>query len=151
MALSFSVHITMTDFVEEIPIQEFMEGMHQYPIHSNGLLDPPKQLADIVESVIGAIFIDSNSSLETVWKVFRRVAEPLIGPDTLGKHPVSELYQLCQKNRMNVSFMKDTWTESTSVDVLVDGCLFGSGMCSKKEIAQNRAAKAALDRLKMIL
>ncbi|PKU85376.1 ribonuclease 3-like protein 3 [Dendrobium catenatum] len=53
----------------EWQIKEFMEGINQYPIHSNGLLDPPKALANIVESVIGAIFIDSNSSLEIVWKV----------------------------------------------------------------------------------
>lgn len=54
---------------DHIQIQDFMEGMKEHPNHSNGLLDPPKALADIVESVLGAIFMDSDSSLETVWKV----------------------------------------------------------------------------------
>lgn len=43
--------------------------MKEYPNHSNGLLDPPKVLADVVESLLGAIFMDSNKSLEIVWKV----------------------------------------------------------------------------------
>lgn len=50
-------------------IQEFIEGMKDYPLHSNGLLNAPKALADIVESTIGAIFTDSNCSFDTVWKV----------------------------------------------------------------------------------
>ncbi|KAH0457788.1 hypothetical protein IEQ34_013103 [Dendrobium chrysotoxum] len=53
----------------EKEIKKFMEGMNQYPIHSNGLLDPLKAFANIVESVIGAIFIDINSSLKINWNV----------------------------------------------------------------------------------
>lgn len=49
-------------------ILEFVEAMEKYPLHSNGLLKVPKVLADIVESTIGAIFMDCNST-ETVWKV----------------------------------------------------------------------------------
>ncbi|KAJ0989237.1 hypothetical protein J5N97_007593 [Dioscorea zingiberensis] len=136
----------------EKQIQEFMESLLEYPIHSNGLLDPPKILADIVESLLGAIFFDSNSSLEIVWEVYRRLAEPLINPETLGKHPVSELHELCQKNRMELRFLKETWTEDTSIEVLVDGNSVGSATYgNKKEIAQNRAAKAALDWLKNAL
>ncbi|KAL0915255.1 hypothetical protein M5K25_015658 [Dendrobium thyrsiflorum] len=133
-------------------IKEFMEGINQYPIHSNGLFDPPKALANIVESVIGAIFIYSNSYLEIVWKTFKKLADPLISLNTLGKQSVSKLYELCQKNKMKVSFEKDIWMKSMTVKVFVDGNLYGSGTyVHKKEIVQNRAAKAALDRLGMIL
>nr|CAD1842585.1 unnamed protein product [Ananas comosus var. bracteatus] len=133
-------------------IQDFMEAMLDYPIHSNGLLDPPKVLADIVESLLGAVFIDSNKSLDTVSKVFKKLAEPLIRLETLGKHPVSELYELCQKLGWGVRFMKDGWTENLTVEVLIDGKLVGSATYGhKKEIAQNRAAKAALDKLKETL
>lgn len=34
-------------------------------------LDPPKVLGDILESLAGAIFVDSGMSLEKVWEVFR--------------------------------------------------------------------------------
>lgn len=158
--------------------------MLDYPIHSNGLLDPPKALADVVESLLGAVFIDSNSSLETVWEVYlayrsltctshhhtdtkthvqvelfvhnvqvyRRLAEPLINPKTLGKHPVSELHELCQKNRMEVRFLREKWDESTCIDVMVDGNMVASATYgNKKEIALNRAAKAAVDCLKNML
>ncbi|XP_039125862.1 ribonuclease 3-like protein 3 [Dioscorea cayenensis subsp. rotundata] len=133
-------------------IQEFRESLLDYPIHSNGLLDPPKALADVVESLLGAVFIDSNSSLETVWEVYRRLAEPLINPKTLGKHPVSELHELCQKNRMEVRFLREKWDESTCIDVMVDGNMVASATYgNKKEIALNRAAKAAVDCLKNML
>lgn len=52
-----------------LQIQEFTKGIAEYPLHSNGLIDVPKSLADIVESTIGAIFVDCGSSVETVWKV----------------------------------------------------------------------------------
>ncbi|PUZ60887.1 hypothetical protein GQ55_4G208900 [Panicum hallii var. hallii] len=103
-------------------IHIFIEEMCKYPVHSNGLLDPPKVLSDIVESLIGAIYFDSNFDQEEVWRVFRNLADPLINLETLGKHPV---------------------------EVLIDGELVGSATyAQKKEIAQNRAAKAALDKLK---
>ncbi|GFY97554.1 hypothetical protein Acr_12g0000950 [Actinidia rufa] len=37
-------------------IQEFIGAHSQYTVHSNGLMDAPKVLADIVESTIGAIY-----------------------------------------------------------------------------------------------
>jgi len=52
-----------------IQIQEFIKEVAEYPLHSNGRIDVPKILADIVESTIGAIFVDCGSSIETVWKV----------------------------------------------------------------------------------
>lgn len=50
-------------------IKKFTLEISDYSLHSNGLIDVPKVLADIVESAIGAVFIDSDSSLDTVWKV----------------------------------------------------------------------------------
>lgn len=34
-------------------------------------IDPPKVLGDILESLAGAIFLDSGMDLEKVWEVFR--------------------------------------------------------------------------------
>lgn len=56
-------------YLNSLQIQEFVAALPKYPLHSNGLIDVPKVLADVVESTIGAIFIDSNSSLETTWEV----------------------------------------------------------------------------------
>lgn len=133
-------------------IHDFIKELCKYPYHSNGLLDPPKVLSDIVESLIGAIYVDSNFNQEVAWQVFRNLADPLISLETLGKHPVSELFEFCQKTRRGVKIVKDEWDKNLTVEVLIDGELVGSATyAQKKEIAQNRAAKAALDKLKETL
>lgn len=133
-------------------IDDFVKELREYQYHSNGLLDAPKVLSDIVESLIGAIYLDSNFNQEVVWRVFRKLSDPFISPETLGKHPVSELLEFCQKTRRGLKIVKDGWDKDLKVDVLVDGELVGSAVyAQKKEIAQNRAAKAALDKLKETL
>ncbi|KAJ3692340.1 hypothetical protein LUZ60_012690 [Juncus effusus] len=130
-------------------IDNFIKEMDQYPFHSNGLLDVPKSLGDSVESLLGAVFIDSNYSYETVWKIFNRLADPFITPETLGRHPVTELNELCQKHRKTLKFDPQHWDIDTTIDVLINGELIGSAMYGlKKEVCQNRAAKVALNRLK---
>ncbi|KAK4577216.1 hypothetical protein RGQ29_027643 [Quercus rubra] len=127
------------------------QGILEYPLHSNGLIDAPKALADIVESSIGAVFIDCSSSLDIVWKVFKSLLEPLIDPSTLCIHPVTQLYEVCQKRNLKIEFV-DLWTESTAVEVLIDNQHMGRGVYSlKKDIAHNRAAKNALDNMEKIL
>ena len=39
----------------------------------------PKVLGDILESIAGAVFIDSGMDLRTVWNKFQPHFEPLIG------------------------------------------------------------------------
>ncbi|KAF3953692.1 hypothetical protein ACB098_06G091600 [Castanea mollissima] len=135
----------------EEQIREFSQGILEYPLHSNGLIDAPKALADIVESSIGAVFIDCSSSLDIVWKVFKSLLEPLIDPSTLCIHPVTQLYEVCQKRNLKIEFV-DLWTESTAVDVLIDNQHMGRGVYGlKKDIAHNRAAKNALDNMEKIL
>lgn len=59
----------LSDCSESLQIQAFINALPKYPLHSHGLIDAPKVLADIVESTIGAVFVDSNSSIDTTWKV----------------------------------------------------------------------------------
>ncbi|GLJ16876.1 hypothetical protein SUGI_0290980 [Cryptomeria japonica] len=69
------------------------EVKHHRSYHSNA----PKALADIVESIAGAVFVDSENSVDKVWKVFEPLLQPLVGPETLERHPVAEHQELCQK------------------------------------------------------
>ncbi|CAJ2651414.1 unnamed protein product [Trifolium pratense] len=127
-------------------IQAFIEAIEEYPVHSNGLIDVPKALADIVESTIGALYIDCDS-LDIVWKVFRKLLEPIIEPDTVQKHPLTELNEYCQKKKFNLQFV-DLWEESKSIDVFINEKFVGSGTYgSKKEIARHRAAQNALENI----
>ncbi|WJX27542.1 hypothetical protein P8452_16351 [Trifolium repens] len=64
----------------------------------------PKVLGDIIESLAGAILVDSGYNKEVVWQSIRPLLEPLVTPDTLTVHPVRELTELCQK--MNYTMEK---------------------------------------------
>ncbi|KAJ7008571.1 hypothetical protein NC653_007285 [Populus alba x Populus x berolinensis] len=135
----------------EEQIREFSLAILDYPLHSNGLVDAPKALADIVEAAIGAVFIDSNFSIDVVWKIFKDLLEPIISQETLKVHPVTELYEVCQKRNLKVKFV-DLWKENMAFDVFIDDQFVGRGIYGlKKEIAHNRAAENALNNIRKIL
>ncbi|KAL6175061.1 hypothetical protein ACLB2K_051704 [Fragaria x ananassa] len=125
-------------------IQQFSRAVLEYPLHSNGLIDAPKDLADVVESLIGAVFMDCNS-IELVWHVFKGLLEPIITPETIHVHPNTQLLEMCQKNRMSLKYV-DSWDKDSSVECVIDGKIVGRGTYSlRKDVAMNRAAKDALD------
>lgn len=128
-------------------IEEFSEAISGYPLHSTGLVDAPKVLADIVESLIGAIFLDSNSSLETTWQVVKNLLQPMITVTTVKTHPVTKLHETCQKNGLKIEF-RDMWKETGEIEVYVDHEFAGRGKyCSKRLIALNRAAANAYNHI----
>ncbi|KAG2395488.1 Endoribonuclease Dicer-like protein [Vigna angularis] len=62
----------------------------------------PKVLGDIIESLAGAILVDSGYNMEVVWQSIKPLLEPLVTPETLRLHPVRELNELCQKRSYNI-------------------------------------------------
>lgn len=69
--------------------------------------------------------------------------EPIITPEMLETNPVKKLFEICQKNKLDVQFV-DHWSREGSYEVFVDNQLRGRGKCRvKKEIALNRAANSA--------
>ncbi|KAK4716851.1 hypothetical protein R3W88_015189 [Solanum pinnatisectum] len=126
--------------------EEFKEAILEYPLHSLGLIDPPKVLADLVESLIGAIHSDSNC-LDTTWQVVKNLLQPLITPEKLEVNQVTKLYELCQKNGLKIKFV-DHWEKTGEVEVFVDGKFVGKGKsCGKKITAKNRAAHNAYEQV----
>lgn len=49
-------------------------------------VEVPKALGDVFESVAGAIYLDSNMSLDTVWKVYHKIMENEMGKGTYYNH-----------------------------------------------------------------
>jgi len=49
-------------------------------------VEVPKALGDVFESVAGAIYLDSNMSLDTVWKVYHKIMENEMGKITYTDH-----------------------------------------------------------------
>ncbi|KAI3517316.1 hypothetical protein L1887_16530 [Cichorium endivia] len=58
---AISISISISNMKIQSLIQVLMRAFEKYPFHSYGLIDAPKILADIVESTIKAIYVDSNS------------------------------------------------------------------------------------------
>ncbi|XP_058210064.1 ribonuclease 3-like protein 2 isoform X2 [Rhododendron vialii] len=106
-----------------------------------GVVKAPKVLADIVESVAGAVYVDCKLDLHVFWAIFRRLLEPIVDPETLWKqpHPVTLLHELCQKDGRKVDFKFRE--EEKDNAVYVDGELIAS---ASSEI---QAARAALKKL----
>ncbi|KAL0319879.1 UNVERIFIED_CONTAM: Ribonuclease 3-like protein 3 [Sesamum radiatum] len=124
-------------------IQAFIDALPKHPLHSHGLINAPKVLADVVESTVGAVFVDSNYSIDTTWEVVSDVLKPIITPEMLQKNPVKKLFEICQKYKLKLKLV-DLWSQEGTYKVFINNKLRGKGMCrEKKEIALNRAANDA--------
>ncbi|XP_059285283.1 ribonuclease 3-like protein 3 [Lycium ferocissimum] len=142
VAIKYNLHdyLRHTMHLFKGQVEEFRAATLEYPLHSAGRIDPPKVLADIVESLIGAIYIDSNFSMDTTWQAVKDLLQPLITPATLEIQPIKKFNELCQKNRLRVKYV-DLWEKTGEIEVFVDGKFVAKGKFSgKKEIALNRAA-----------
>ncbi|KAF3970735.1 hypothetical protein CMV_005595 [Castanea mollissima] len=112
----------------------------------------PKVLADVIESLAGAILVDSGYNKEIVFQSMRPLLEPLITPETVVFDPAKELNELCQQEHFNMEKpIKSTNKDGASITIMVeaDGNLFKhTATVSDKRIAKKIACKAVLDALK---
>ncbi|XP_042895189.1 endoribonuclease Dicer isoform X2 [Parasteatoda tepidariorum] len=112
-------------------------------------VEVPKALGDIFESVAGAIYLDSNMSLDTVWRVYYTMMKPEI--EYFSNHvPKSPIRELLELEPQTAKFERAEMTVSGKVRVCVD--VFGKGkfvgVGRNKRIAKSTAAKHALRELK---
>ncbi|XP_015899137.1 ribonuclease 3-like protein 2 isoform X1 [Ziziphus jujuba] len=114
-----------------------------------GSVKAPKILADIVESIAAAVYVDVNFDLQRLWVIFRGLLEPIITYEDLHKQPqpVRMLFELCQKQgkHVDIKYWRDGSKNIASVHI--DGNFVASGSAEKKEIAKLNAAKLALHKL----
>ncbi|KAK6137785.1 hypothetical protein DH2020_028473 [Rehmannia glutinosa] len=112
----------------------------------------PKVLGDVIESVAGAIFVDSGYDKEIVFRSMKPLLEPLITPETLRIHPVRELTELCQ--REHYVFKKPLVSRRNkvayaTVEVEAHGVVYKETRAeADKKIAKKLACKAVLEKLK---
>ncbi|XP_031388051.1 endoribonuclease Dicer homolog 2 isoform X2 [Punica granatum] len=112
----------------------------------------PKVLGDIIESLAGAILVDSGYNKQKVFDSIRPLLEPLVTPETLQLHPVRELNEICQKE--NYTLKKPTVSRddngiSVTVEVEAGGKIYRHTSCAdKKETAKRVASRAVLKSLK---
>ncbi|EFJ07436.1 hypothetical protein SELMODRAFT_429802 [Selaginella moellendorffii] len=117
-------------------IRKFVQNVKEKPDASCFEdLSAPKVLGDLLESITGAIFVDTNFDLEKLWRVVLPLLSPLVTPGTLRFHPVRILMELCARQGMKVSFFR---TEATTTEVRVT---FGEE--SLVETSQEKPRKSA--------
>ncbi|KAG0486561.1 hypothetical protein HPP92_008656 [Vanilla planifolia] len=115
--------------------------------YGGSIVKAPKVLADIVESIAAAIYLDCEFDLVEFWKVFRGILEPIITMNTLNEQPVSNLYELCQKQGKSIEFKNWRNDNLNLTNVFVDGELLGVGSSEQKHIAKLNAARDVLRKM----
>ncbi|XP_010249398.1 PREDICTED: endoribonuclease Dicer homolog 2 isoform X2 [Nelumbo nucifera] len=112
----------------------------------------PKVLGDVIESLAGAILVDSEYNKDVVWKSMQPLLEPIVTPDTVKLHPVRELHELCQRHSYVMKPYSVSYKEglaSITIEVEAYGITY-SHTCTgeNKKTAKRLACKAVLGSLK---
>ncbi|XP_065875408.1 endoribonuclease Dicer homolog 2-like [Euphorbia lathyris] len=112
----------------------------------------PKVLGDVIESLAGAIFLDSGYNKDVVFESIRPLLEPLVTPGTLTLHPVTELTELCQKqqfNRKKSVVSRNNGMSCVTVEVEAFERVFdNTSEAADKKTAKRQASKEVLKALK---
>ncbi|KAG5574723.1 hypothetical protein H5410_054857 [Solanum commersonii] len=100
-------------------------------------------LADVIESLAGAIFVDSGFNKDTIFQSIQPLLKPLLTPQTLKPHPVRELSELCDhkgyvKKKNVVS--RDNGVAYITVDVDANGVTHKSTCSGRDKIMAKKVA-----------
>ncbi|KAE8649377.1 hypothetical protein Csa_021568 [Cucumis sativus] len=106
----------------------------------------PKVLADIVESVAGAIYVDVEFDLQKLWAIIKDFLKPIYTPEDLkaDPQPVTLLFEDCQKKGKQVHIENQEKGSTYVAKVYVDCRPVASGFSKQKPIARLNAAREAL-------
>ncbi|KAL8107399.1 endoribonuclease Dicer homolog 3-like [Apium graveolens] len=110
----------------------------------------PKALGDLVESIAGAILIDSRLNVDEVWRVYKPILSPIVTPDKFELPPLRQLVELCDSlgffHKENCFTKGETVFAELSVQ-LKDTLLFGEGYGQNRKSAKGNAALQLLQKL----
>ncbi|KAI7902630.1 uncharacterized protein BX663DRAFT_509905 [Cokeromyces recurvatus] len=127
-------------------------GSGEFWLHSN----PPKVLSDVIESLIGAVYVDSGFDLKKVEELFERWLKPLldqhISPETIQVHPLSQFKEYIQEYGCMKCEIKNITTPIIGPTlqkcvIFIHTISFASGAGFNTREARKQAAKRAYQRL----
>ncbi|PPD95421.1 hypothetical protein GOBAR_DD07557 [Gossypium barbadense] len=114
-------------------------------------LDPsikgPKALGDLVESIVGAILIDTNLNLDKVWRIVEPLLSPIVTPDKLELPPFRELNELCDSLGYFIKEKCKNKGEVVHAELLLQldhDLLVGEGFDRSRKVAKGKAASCLL-------
>nr|GAT60709.1 predicted protein [Mycena chlorophos] len=90
-------------------IETALQSGRVFPWTPLFLLQAPKFLSDLIESLIGAVYLDSNGDLDVVRRVLRtlgllQILERIVADDVDVMHPVSRLSMWASKKHAKLKF-----------------------------------------------
>nr|ACN27050.1 unknown [Zea mays] len=121
--------------------------MDRASLLSSGPCRGPKVLGDIVESIAGAILIDSKLDLDLVWRVFKPLLSPIVTPENLELPRFRELNEWSDKNGYFIGIKCENRGDSTMAILnlqLKDLLLVRQGCGKNKVDAKAHAASLLL-------
>uniref|UniRef100_J3LQI0 Uncharacterized protein n=2 Tax=Oryza brachyantha TaxID=4533 RepID=J3LQI0_ORYBR len=111
----------------------------------------PKVLGDVIESIAGAIYVDSRSNKDVVWRSMKRLLEPLATPETIEPDPVKGLQEFCDRGAYKITY-EETHVDGVSsviARVKAGGTTYSATKSGPtKLVAKKLASKAVLKDLK---
>lgn len=147
----FHRHIRINAPAVEAKIEEFASKVQHDcdAVTYGGRLKAPKLLADLVESIAAAVFVDCGWDLKEFWLIFRGILEPIAMLEDLKQQPqpVTVLYELCQKQGKQVEIKYRKKDAKNTASVFVDGEFVACGYSCQKDSAKIDAAKEAVLKL----
>lgn len=109
-------------------------------------------LGDVIESLAGAILVDSGYRKDIVFNSIRPLLEPMVSPETVRLQPTRELYELCQKEHYVMKkpvVSCENGKPSITIEVEANGIKHKESCTAPdKNMAKKLAAKAVLKSLK---
>ena len=139
----------LSTYALEFNLQEYIK-LGNGELKAGGLLKPTI-LADIFEALMGAIYLDLG--FETVKKIIITIIKPYIDKQSnFLEDYKSKLQELVQTEKRTVEYKLvdesgPAHNKSFTLEVVISGIKYGSGTGASKKIAEQNAAKEALEKL----
>ncbi|XP_010495321.1 PREDICTED: dicer-like protein 4 [Camelina sativa] len=155
VAVNFSLKRFL--FCESIYLHEAIDDYTNFlaasPLASGQSEGPrcPKVLGDLVESCLGALFIDCGFNLNHVWTMMLSCLDPVKNLSNLQISPVKELIEICQSYKWDreISATKKDGAFSVELKVTKKGsCLTASATGRNKRESTKKAAQLMITYLK---
>ncbi|XP_048227644.1 dicer-like protein 4 isoform X2 [Ricinus communis] len=134
-------------------IETYVNFVKRPAVEKDSLEGPkcPKVLGDLVESCIGAIFLDTGFDLNCIWKLMLSFLDPILNSSNVLLNPFRELHEFCESHKWKLQFPTLKRDMNFLVEAKVTGkdiCLDASANNSNKKEAIRIASEQIIVKLK---
>ncbi|XP_057825712.2 endoribonuclease Dicer homolog 3 isoform X2 [Cryptomeria japonica] len=122
-------------------------------ISFGGGMRAPKVLGDLIESISGAILVDTQLKPNVVWDKIYPILSPIVTPENVVPQPLRELYELCDQQHYKYNWkpiIKTGNVYAATIQIqLEDFNIYGEGSNKNSKLAMTKAAIDALAQLRV--